>query len=181
MSTDDLSGRLAAEAFSDVCPGARVDPSALSLLAEIIDGERSLLDQTALRLAVHCGRAAVDAEMLRLAAHLHALIAPPPPAHTAAYARAQNARAVVWPPPLPPVAAVGEGSAKAPAPAAAPAARPSSIPAAAGASSSSSALGSAAAAGGGALAPTAQALAGALVSGLKRARPHALSATFSSE
>ena len=92
-----LCHRLAVEAFADMCPGASVDASAITALAHIIDEERRTLDASAVRLAAHCGRSIVDAESVRLAAHVHALLVPPSRAHTAAYARAQNARTVEWP------------------------------------------------------------------------------------
>ena len=98
-SMNALCHRLAVEAFADMCPGASVDASAITALAHIIDEERRTLDASAVRLAAHCGRSSVDAESVRLAAHVHALLVPPSRAHTAAYARAQNARTVEWPTP----------------------------------------------------------------------------------
>jgi hypothetical protein len=88
---------LAAAAFSEMCPTLRADAGAVAALAAALDEDRRALDATAARLSAHCSREAADAEVVRLAADVHAPLAPPARAHSAAYAAAQNARAVAWP------------------------------------------------------------------------------------
>jgi hypothetical protein len=84
-------------AFSEVCPTLHADVGAVCALAAILDEDGRALEATAARIAAHCSRASVDADIAHMSSNLHAFLAPPTRHHTAAYAAAQNSRAVKWP------------------------------------------------------------------------------------
>jgi hypothetical protein len=91
------SSATAQTAFTEACPTLHADASAVAALAAILDADGRSLAATAARVAAHCSRPRVDADISQLSANLHAFLAPPTRHHTVAYAAAQNARAVAWP------------------------------------------------------------------------------------